>query len=70
METMVTREIGERNMSTVIEVEDLVEKHSLINTSTKYAVKIAGKSHNLLLSGTISLIQDMVHYKAAHGNEK
>ena len=45
-------------------VEDFVENHSMITPKTKYVVKLAGKSHNLLVSGTISLIQDKNKFRA------
>ena len=45
-------------------VDDLVEKHPFITTNTKYVVKLAGKSHNLLVSATINLIQDKDKFRA------
>jgi len=45
-------------------VDDLVEKHPFITTNTKYAVKLAGKSHNLLVSAIINLVQDKDKFRA------
>ena len=45
-------------------VNSLVDAHSMININTKYLVNIGAKSHNILVSGTISLIQEDDKFRA------